>query len=137
MDAATRDFVRRRANGRCEYCGLPQDAAPYFTFHIEHIRARQHQGGDDPSNLALACPDCNAKKGPNLTAISPGSDRIVELFNPRRHRWEDHFSRVGGEIFGVTEIGRATILLLDMNEEERVIIRAQLHDEGEFRPGVG
>ena len=62
MDAATREFVRGRASGRCEYCGLPQSAVPFFTFHIEHIRARQHQGSDDPSNLALACPDCNAKK---------------------------------------------------------------------------
>jgi 5-methylcytosine-specific restriction endonuclease McrA len=65
MDAALRKFVRERANGRCEYCMLPQEAVPYFTFHVEHIRARQHQGSDEPSNLALACPDCNAKKGPN------------------------------------------------------------------------
>lgn len=130
MDAGTRDFVRQRANGRCEYCGFPQDAAPYFTFHVEHIRARQHQGGDDPSNLALACPDCNAKKGPNLAAISPDSGRMVELFNPRRDRWEEHFTRVAGEIIGITETGRATVQLLDMNEEERVNIRARLRDEG-------
>ena len=130
MDAATREFVRHRANGRCEYCGLPQDAAPYFTFHIEHIRARQHQGDDDPSNLALACPDCNAKKGPNVATISPDSGGLVELFHPRLHRWEDHFARVGSEIVGMSEIGRATVQLLDMNEEERVIIRAQLQAEG-------
>ena len=76
MDAATRELVRRRANGRCEYCRLPQDAAPYFTFHVEHIRARQHGGGDDPSNLGLACPDCNAKKGPNVATISPQSGAL-------------------------------------------------------------
>jgi 5-methylcytosine-specific restriction endonuclease McrA len=86
MDEATRELVRRRANGRCEYCGLPQEAAPFFRFHIEHIRARQHHGQDDPSNLALACPDCNAKKGPNLTTVSPDTGRVVELFNPRIHR---------------------------------------------------
>jgi hypothetical protein len=95
MDAAKREFVRHRANGRCEYCGLPQHAAPYFKFHIEHIQARQHQGGDDPSNLALACPDCNFKKGPNLATISPDSGQMVELFNPRRHRWADHFAKGG------------------------------------------
>ena len=87
MDAQVREFVRQRANGRCEYCGLPQDAAPYFTFHIEHIRARQHQGSDDPSNLALACPDCNAKKCPNVATISPDTGQAIELFNPRNHRW--------------------------------------------------
>jgi hypothetical protein len=130
MDAATREQVRQRANGRCEYCGLPQDAAPYFTFHIEHIQARQHLGGDDPSNLALACPDCNCKKGPNLATISPDSGCMIELFNPRRHRWEEHFARVDGEILGVSEIGRATVQLLNMNEEERVIMRARLQAEG-------
>jgi hypothetical protein len=130
MDASIREFVRQRANRRCEYCGLPQDAAPYFTFHIEHIRARQHHGGDDPSNLALACPDCNAKKGPNLAAISPDSGSIIELFNPRNHQWEEHFEVVGPVIVGVTAIGRATVQLLDMNEEERIILRAHLQADG-------
>jgi hypothetical protein len=130
MDATTRAFVRQRANGRCEYCGLPQQAAPYFTFHIEHIRARQHQGGDDPANLALACPDCNAKKGPNVATISADSGSIVELFNPRIHRWGDHFALVGAEIVGISDFGRATVQLLDMNEEERVAVRSQLQAEG-------
>jgi len=130
MDSPTRELVRQRANGRCEYCGLPQHAAPFFRFHIEHIRARQHQGADDPSNLALACPDCNAKKGPNLTTVSPDTGRIIELFNPRIHRWEEHFALVGAEIVGVSEIGRATVQLLDMNEPERIIVRAELQVEG-------
>ena len=130
MDAPTREFVRQRASGRCEYCGLPQAAAPYFTFHVEHIRARQHQGDDDLSNLALACPDCNAKKGPNLATVSSDTGHIIELFNPRIHPWDEHFAIVGSEIIGVSEIGRATVQLLDMNEEERVVIRAQLQSEG-------
>jgi hypothetical protein len=130
MDSSTRDFVRRRAGGRCEYCGLPQSAAPYFTFHIEHIRARQHQGSDDSSNLALACPDCNAKKGPNLTTVSVDSGKVIELFNPRIHLWNEHFAAVGAEVIGVSEIGRATVQLLDMNEEERIAVRAQLLSEG-------
>jgi hypothetical protein len=109
---------------------VPQEAAAYFTFHVEHICARQHGGGDDPSNLALACPDCNAKKGPNVATVSPDSGALIELFNPRAHRWEDHFVRVGAQIVGVSEIGRATVELLDMNEEERVVIRAQLQAEG-------
>lgn len=122
--------MRQRANGRCEYCRLPQAAAPYYTFHVEHIRARQHQGGDEPSNLALACPDCNAKKGPNIATVSPGTGVVIELFNPREHHWEEHFTMVGPEIIGITEIGRATIRLLELNEEERVAVRSQLLDEG-------
>ena len=132
MDEATRQLVRRRAKNRCEYCRLPQRGAPYLTFHVEHIRARQHQGGDDPQNLALACPDCNAKKGPNLATASPDSGALVPLFNPRLHIWTEHFSLMGPEIIGLTEIGRATVRLLDMNEHERLVMRAELQAEGIF-----
>jgi hypothetical protein len=56
MDAATRRLVRQRAQDRCEYCRMPQSAAPFLTFHVEHIQARQHIKDDSPDNLALACP---------------------------------------------------------------------------------
>jgi hypothetical protein len=132
MDATTRTLVRNRAEGRCEYCYLPQNAAPYYAFHVEHIVARQHQGSDDESNLALACPDCNAKKGPNIATLSPDTGNVIELFHPRRHIWSEHFSLVGSEIVGISEVGRATVQLLDMNEDERVAIREQLLEEGAF-----
>jgi len=53
IDDATRDLVRRRADGRCEYCRLPEHAGD-VPFHIEHIIAQQHKRDDSPSNLALA-----------------------------------------------------------------------------------
>lgn len=90
MDELLREFVRQRAANRCEYCLLPQSAASFFTFHVEHIRARQHGGLDLEQNLALACPDCNAHKGPNLTSIDPTTDAIVPLFDPRHQTWDDH-----------------------------------------------
>ena len=65
-----------------------------------------------------------------MATISPDTDRLIELFNPRIHPWDEHFAMVGAEILGISEIGRATVQLLDMNEEERVIIRAQLQSEG-------
>jgi hypothetical protein len=132
MDPTIRTLVRNRAEGRCEYCRLPQNAAPYYSFHVEHIVARQHQGSDDETNLALACPDCNAKKGPNIATLSPDTGHVIELFHPRRHIWSDHFSLVGSKIVGISEIGRATAQLLDMNEDERVAIREQLLEEGVF-----
>ncbi len=54
MDAALREFVRRRAGDRCEYCRLPQHAVD-GRFHVEHIVAQQHRQDDRPANLALAC----------------------------------------------------------------------------------
>jgi 5-methylcytosine-specific restriction endonuclease McrA len=91
MDAATRQLVRDRANHRCEYCRLPQEAAPFFTFHIEHIRARKHGGRDEPQNLALACPDCNRFKGTDLRTVDPDTDQETAIFSPRIHSWDDHF----------------------------------------------
>jgi 5-methylcytosine-specific restriction endonuclease McrA len=55
MDAEVRELVRRRAGGRCEYCGLLQEATPLVSHHVEHITARQHGGDDSENNLALAC----------------------------------------------------------------------------------
>jgi 5-methylcytosine-specific restriction endonuclease McrA len=55
MDERLRQFVRERAGHRCEYCRLSQEAEPFFAYHIEHIIARQHGGGDNSENLALAC----------------------------------------------------------------------------------
>lgn len=126
MDASLRDLVRRRAGLRCEYCLLLQAVAPFLTFHIEHITARQHGGNDDSSNLALACPDCNAHKGPNLTSIDPETGHLVALFNPRQDIWSEHFSLEGPVIIGRTPIGRATVQLLDMNEGTRVEMRWRL-----------
>ena len=123
-------FVRDRAGDHCEYCRLPQAAAPAFTFHVEHIRARQHGGSDDLSNLALACPDCNRRKGPNLSGIDAESQQLVPLFNPRIHSWEEHFRMQGSWIRGLTATGRATVELLDMNNDERVEMRGELHNAG-------
>jgi len=132
MESRLRELVRQRAAGRCEYCRLPQAAAPFFVFHVEHIRARQHQGTDGLSNLALACPDCNACKGPNLTTTDPETGQVVPLFNPRMHSWDEHFDLEGPRILGLTAIGRGTVQLLKMNEEERVEVRAELLARGEY-----
>jgi hypothetical protein len=110
---------------------MPQRALAWAAFHIEHIRARQHGGTDDPTNLALACRFCNLHKGPNLASIDPQSDCLVPLFNPRADQWTDHFGIAELQIVGLTDIGRATVALLNMNDPERVQLRAELADLGE------
>jgi len=125
MDAATRNLVRHRAAGRCEYCRL-LESAHALPFHIEHIVARQHGGGDSPDNLALACDRCNLYKGPNLSAIDPVDGRIAHLFHPRNDSWDDHFRRRGAYIDGTTPSGRATVQLLRMNAPARLHLREQL-----------
>jgi hypothetical protein len=122
MDAQLRQSVRARAAYHCEYCRLPQEFSE-LRFHIEHVIPRQHGGGDDADNLALACPDCNLRKGPNLTGIDPETGEVVRLFHPRRDVWSDHFAYEGAAVVGATGIGRTTISLLQMNDPERRRVR--------------
>jgi 5-methylcytosine-specific restriction endonuclease McrA len=123
MEAATRKFVRDRAGDRCEYCQIPQSVTPFFRFHVEHVVAKQHGGGDELDNLALACNRCNAFKGPNLSAVDPQTKHVVPVFHPRQEDWDDHFQAKGGVIRGSTESGRATVSLLNMNTPDRVDLR--------------
>jgi hypothetical protein len=134
MDEALREFVRQRAGHRCEYCRLHQEQDPLAQFQIEHIIAKQHGGRDIPSNLALSCHHCNLHKGPNLTGIDPDTRKIVRLFNPRRHKWQHHFAWVGPRLVGRTAIGRTTVVVLAINDPERVGLREALIDSGDFPP---
>jgi hypothetical protein len=130
MDATTQKLVRNRAGNRCEYCHLHQDAAPFLRFHIEHVQAKQHIQDDSPDNLALACPDCNRHKGPNLTTLNPNTREIVLLFHPRRDIWSDHFLVDGNFIRGISQIGIATEKLLAFNSDERVEMRSEIDSTG-------
>ena len=71
-------------------------------------------------------------KGPNLTAIDPGTERVVRLFNPRRDIWGQHFGFDGPYIVGKTSVGRASAKLLRMNDPERVRVRLLLQELGEI-----
>jgi 5-methylcytosine-specific restriction endonuclease McrA len=126
MDAATRGQVRSRAENRCEYCRLLQDALPVATFHIEHITPKQHGGTDDLSNLALACFHCNQHKGPNLAGIDPQTAQIIPLFDPRTQLWHEHFAVQGTEIIGLTPTGRTTVRVLAMNADVQKQLRTEL-----------
>jgi hypothetical protein len=123
MNAATRAAVRERAGDHCEFCGLAQRQEMFFNFHVEHVIPRQHGGGDEMANLALACYHCNLHKGTNLTAIDPQASAIVPLFHPRRQTWKEHFRRNGPLIEGKSPTGRATVRLLAMNAPDRRRLR--------------
>lgn len=117
IDRALRRVVRQRAKNRCEYCGCHQEDLPFVTFHVEHIVAKQHGGSDDESNLCLACHWCNFFKGPNLATHVDG--QLVPLFHPRQQQWNEHFAVEEDRIVGLTPIGRGTVELLNMNDEDR------------------
>ncbi|MGE3311224.1 MAG: HNH endonuclease [Limisphaerales bacterium] len=129
MDASTRQLVRERAGHRCEYCRMSERHSA-LRFHVEHILPRQHGGADATDNLALACPACNLRKGPNLTGIDPDTGAVTRLFHPRTDQWEEHFVRDGATISGRSPVGRTTTWLLDFNSPDRLRWRQMVADSG-------
>jgi hypothetical protein len=131
MERKLLDLVWRRANSRCEYCQVLQvnDRLP---FQVDHIIAKKHRGATRSSNLCLACFACNNHKGSNISGIDVNTNRVVRLFNPRRHKWARHFHWNGPLLVGLTPIGRATVVVLEINLEYRVHFRQVLIDEGRF-----
>jgi hypothetical protein len=77
----------------------------------------------------LACNRCNSHKGTNLSSIDPETEKKVDLFDPRRDTWEEHFTFDGPRIVGRTAKGRATLHLLQMNAPYRVELREWLIEE--------
>lgn len=133
MNAAMIRRVRLRAEGRCEYCRVPQ-AADDSPFEVDHIVARKHAGPTILSNLCLSCYSCNSFKGSDLSGLDPKTRKLTPLFHPRRHKWAKHFRWQGGYLVGRTAIGRVTVALLHINDEYRVALREGLIAEGGFPP---
>ena len=128
-----RQLVEERADGRCEYCHLPQTAR-LFRFPVDHIIALKHGGPTTESNLALACLTCNLHKGSDIASFDPATGELTLLYNPRKQQWESHFELdwATGRIHGKTPEGRATVQLLRMNHPERIEERLRLISIDEF-----
>jgi hypothetical protein len=117
--------VADRAAFRCEYCQSPEliTGGP---FHVEHIVPAVLGGAATAGNLAYSCARCNLHKGQRTRYRDPVSGRIAALFNPRTQDWSRHFlwSSDGTRVIGRTRTGRATILLLQMNQPTIVQARS-------------
>ena len=133
MDSAQQELVWQRAGRRCEYCQVHQDL-DRLPFEVDHIIAEKHGGPTKASNLCLACFACNHHKGPCIAGRDKITRKLVQLFNPRRHKWHRHFRWDGPVLVGRTAIGRVTVALLEINLEHRVAFREGLIEEGAFPP---
>ena len=100
--------------------------------HVEHI---QPNGDNDLQNLCLSCANCNLSKGQAVTGIDPVSQNEVRLFNPRKDQWGEHFEwhENGLILYGLTSIGRATIIRLRINQD-RILIARRRWIMGGFHP---
>jgi hypothetical protein len=78
MDENLRQLVRRRAENRCEYCRIPQEATPFISFHdwCQHFLA---EGGE-------------------ITGLTPTGCATVRLLNmnaPRRVQLREEWMDAG------------------------------------------
>jgi hypothetical protein len=129
ISASLRRAVEQRAQGRCEYCLVP-DTAVLWPHEADHVIAEQHQGKTSMDNLAFACFHCNRRKGPNVASVDSENGQIVPLFNPRVHLWAEHFRAEGPRVVPVSQIGRVTVALLRLNSPERLQVRQALGQAG-------
>lgn len=131
IPSGLRRLVWHRAKDRCEYC-LHHDQDTTGRHVIDHIIAVKHRGLTEAENLALACVACNLHKGSDIATVDPLSEQLVPLFNPRRQVWSDHFGLDGARIVGLTPVGRGTVDVLQMNEPNRLELRAELMQQGRY-----
>ncbi|RCJ39613.1 HNH endonuclease [Nostoc minutum NIES-26] len=126
-----RKLVINRASGRCEYCLIHQDYSIY-THEVDHIIAIKHGGETSSENLALSCLSCNRHKGSDFATIDYITKEIVKLFNPRCQIWDEHFYFEGAKIEVKTQIGQATVRLLQLNLPNRVLQRQVLMNQQKY-----
>lgn len=109
---------------RCAYCRtLAVNTGQPMT--VDHIFPKSQGGVTTYENLCFACRRCNEFKGRQTIAEDPLSGEIVPLFHPRRDTWNEHFmwDETGVFLIGLTPIGRATIIALNMNNPVIVAVR--------------
>ena len=122
-----RQFARERAGGRCEFCGIHEDHS-FARHEIDHVVAEKHGGPTTAENLALCCVLCNRYKGSDLASIDPDTGEKVFIYNPRTDSWNEHFRLEIGRVMPLTSVGRATVRLLRLNSEWRIVERSLLED---------
>ena len=123
ISAKLRKLVKSRGQGRCEYCLTPERLSQ-DAFHIDHIICEKQGGSTTSENLCLSCQLCNLYKGDSIVAYFIKDSSLERLFDPRNSNWSDHFELLNtGQIFPLTKIAEGTIMVLKLNEEERVMER--------------
>lgn len=119
-----RQRITESSKHRCGYC-LSEQKYSIDKFEIEHIIPLALGGTNDESNLWLSCGGCNKHKWMKVSGIDPDSGENVPLFNPRTQLWTEHFrwDETGVFIIGQTAVGRATVVVLHLNNELAVRVR--------------
>lgn len=124
-----------RSRGERRSSTAPVIDVSVATFPIDHIIPKSLDGLSHASNLALACPHCNAHKSAAVEGFDSLASEHSPYFDPRRQRWSEHFAWSAiaiGELVGRTATGRVTIRGLRVNDSDMVELRVLLSELGLF-----
>ena len=99
----------------------------FAPLEIDHIIPTARGGTDEEENLWLACCMCNGFKGDRTHGLDPLTGQEVPLYDPRQQQWAEHFtwSADGLQIIGLTPCGRATVVVLQLNNVIAVMVRRE------------
>ncbi|MBS1252799.1 MAG: CRISPR-associated endonuclease Cas9 [Anaerolineales bacterium] len=124
LPARLREQLLAADDQRCAYCHTTE-ANTGQPMTVDHIVPQAQGGPTTFDNLCYACRRCNEFKGSATAGHDPLTGETIVLFNPRTRAWTDHFSWDASEthIVGLTAVGRATVIALNMNNE--VIVDAR------------
>jgi len=130
-----RQGVAQQAQFRCGYCKT-QEVVSGIPLTLEHIIPKVLGGDDAEANLWLSCRLCNEAKSILVAATDPETESSVPLFDSRVDDWNAHFvwSNGGTTVVGLTAIGRATVVALNLNSAFRVASRTLWVEAGYHPP---
>ena len=135
IPVALKTQIEQCDHGRCCYC-LTQETISGISLSFDHIQSQSKGGATSFENLCLACRACNEFKSDLTEAVDPLTGETVPLFHPRQQNWTDHFtwSEDGTYIQGITTVGRATVLALQLNRAVIVVARRRWVSSGWHPP---
>lgn len=135
LPVALRRQLEDADNGQCVYCQTRVDITGQ-ALTTDHIVPTAAGGATTFSNLCRACRTCNEAKGEQIHATDPLTGERVSLYHPRQQSWTDHFvwDETGTRLLGITAIGRATIIALDMNNQLILFARRRWVNAGWHPP---
>ena len=131
VSAEVRSLVAERAGNVCEYCLIAAEDS-YYRHQVEHIISLKHGGSSEVENLALSCVFCNRNKGSDIGSVVANSTDFVRFYNPRTDIWSEHFRLSGGAFEPLTKIGEATVRILQINHEDKILERVILGRFGRY-----
>lgn len=138
ISAEVRAQIKALDDPLCAYCktSVVNSGHP-LTF--DHIIPQAQGGSSDIENLCRACRQCNEFKGELTHGVDPQTGVSVSLFHPRQQKWSDHFEWDLDKIHlkGLTAIGRATIVSLNMNNDVILTARRRWVGGGWHPPASG